>query len=472
MSCTAAPPAADCRPAGRRSERRRHLALAVIATGMFMVVLDTTIVNLALPAIRADFAAPVSALTWVVDAYTLSFAALIMLGGAASDRLGARTVYLAGLALFVGASGACAMATGTGALITARFAQGMGAALFLPASLALVRQTFEDPQGRARAVAAWALIASVGAALGPLAGGMLVDALGWRSVFLINLPFGLAALLSSIVFIEGRRGDGSRAFDAAGQLASAVALAATCFVAVELPERGLGAVEVWAPALLALAAAAAFVMAERRAAQPMVPLAWFGDRTFAAMTGVAVLLNLSFYGMLFALSIHLQDARHLSARAAGQALLPMAISLTAGNALSHRLSGRIPPQRLMVGALSAAALAVLLAASALTAGAALPWVHAGLMLMGLGNAASVAPMLSSALEQVPAGQAGIASGLLNAMRQTGSLLGVALAGAAVALARDADSALWTVAAVSSAAYASAALLTWHGARPRDPARPG
>ncbi|QDQ80672.1 MFS transporter [Paraburkholderia megapolitana] len=444
--------------AARRIANQRRLTLALVASGMFMAVLDTTIVNVALPALRADLHASVGGLAWIVDAYTLSFAALILAGGLASDRFGAKTVYLWGLALFVGASAACGLAPTVGPLIVARFVQGMGAALFLPASLAIVRSTFEDPRERARAIAMWAGIASVAASIGPVAGGVLVDGFGWRSAFLINVPTGLAALAGAWIVVRSATRSRARRFDWGGQLASMVALGALCYAAIELPTRGPASREVWVAALVAGLAALTLIAVERRAHDPMVPVRWFRNRVFVAMNLAGTLVYIGYFGLLFVLSLYLHGELGLNARQTGLTLLPLAASLSLGNLLSGKLHGRFSATQLMASGLGLAACAVPAMAALLEAHA--PWllVYGTMVAFGMGTALSVAPMISTVLEQVPAELAGVASGLLNALRQSGSLFGVAIAGAATILAPHLSVALWVVGAVGFTTYAIAAMV--------------
>ncbi|WP_323120415.1 MFS transporter [Burkholderia alba] len=445
----------DAAAAERRAARRRRLTLALVASGMFMGVLDTTIVNIALPALHASLGASVPALAWIVDAYALSFAALILMGGVASDRFGAKAVYLAGLALFVAASAACGAAPTVAVLVIARLAQGAGAALYLPASLAIVRSTFAVPVERARAISAWAGIASVAAAIGPVAGGLLVDGFGWRSAFLVNVPVGVAALAGAWALVRASKPAGARPFDWAGQLTGAAALGALCFAAIELPARGIGATEVWGAALIAAIATGLLVAIERRVRDPMAPLGWFRNRVFVAMNLAGSLVYVGYFGLLFVLSLYLHGKLGMNARQTGLALLPLAASLSLGNLLSGRLHGRLGAMQMMAGGLVLAALAVPAVAGLLDAGA--PWfaVDAAMAAFGIGTALSVPPMIATVLEQVPANAAGVASGLLNALRQAGSLLGVAMAGAAAMLTLRWSVALWAVAAIGFVTYAAA-----------------
>lgn len=446
--------------ASRRHEAlRRRVTLGLVAGGMFMAVLDTTIVNVALPALRVSLDATVAGLAWIVDAYTLTFAALILAGGVATDRFGAKTVYLTGLAAFVAASAACGMAGSVGALIVARFAQGAGAALFLPASLAIVRGTFEDAQERARAIATWALVASAAAAIGPVVGGVLVDSFGWRSAFLVNLPTGAVAFAGALVSVrQAARSAAVRRFDWGGQVSSAAALGALCFAAIELPSRGLRSPEVVLAALLFAVCVTALVLFERRSREPMVPLAWFRNRIFVAMNAAGTLVYVGYFGLLFNLSLYLHGALGMNAKATGFALLPMAASLSFGNLLSGKLHARIGAARLMTIGLALAAVAAPLVAVLFAWSAPRPFIYASMAAFGAGTALSVPPMIATVLEQVPAELAGVASGLLNALRQAGSLVGVALAGAVTMLATHLTISLCVVSAVGGIAYAAAALL--------------
>lgn len=465
--CTVKPPLPAQFAAEPRRANRPRLTLALVASGMFMAVLDTTIVNVALPAMHATLGASVGGLAWIVDAYTLSFAALILAGGIASDRFGAKAVYLWGLALFVAASAACGLAPNVGWLVAARFVQGSGAALFLPASLAIVRSTFDDPAERGRAIAVWAGIASVAASVGPVLGGILVEGFGWRSAFLINVPTGFVAFAGAqIVVRHSMRSVGHR-FDWGGQLASIVALGALCYAAIELPSRGIASAEVRGAALLAVLATLTLVAVERRARDPMVPVAWFSNRVFVAMNVMGTLVYFGYFGLLFVLSLYLHGEFGFNARQIGLTLLPLAASLSLGNVLSGKLHGRFSATQFMTTGLSLAALAVPTMAVSLEWRA--PWflTYAAMAGFGCGTALSVAPMIASVLQQVPGELAGVASGLLNALRQAGGLLGVAMAGAATIFAPRISTALWWVAALACVTYASAASLAAFAALRRE-----
>jgi DHA2 family methylenomycin A resistance protein-like MFS transporter len=453
------PPAADL------SRWRRNATLVILTTGVFMAVLDTTVVNVALNAMRASLHSSIAELAWIVDAYTLRFAALILTGGLLSDRMGARTVFLAGLAVFVAASAGCGLAPSVVALVAARVLQGGGAALFVPSSLAILRATFEDPRERARAISLWGGIVSTAAAVGPALGGLLVDAYGWRSAFLINVPLGVAGMVGTWIIVRHTQPARARPFDWAGQGTSTVMLAALCFAAIEWPVRGAQSPWVWGAALLTVVAAALFVVAERRARAPMVPLSWLVHRTLGAVNGVGFLINFGYFGALFVLSLYLQNVEHLSARQTGLVLLPLAVSLSAGNLLAGKLMARISMPNMMVGGLLISGVGLLATSAALTAHAPMWLACAAMVVFGGGTALAVTPMTSSILAAAPGALAGTASGLLNAARQTGSLLGVAVAGAAVTLMPDVAHALPTVFGLMTVAYAGAVAMAWISRRP-------
>ncbi|WP_259671707.1 MFS transporter [Rhizobium sp. NZLR3b] len=438
-----------------------------------MAVLDATIVNVALPTMRVDLHATVSGLAWIVDAYTLSMAALILAGGILADRWGAKHIYLFGLAVFAVASAICGGAGTVAWLVAARFAQGAGAALFLPASLAIVRSVFNDHEERAKAIATWAGIASVAAAFGPVAGGVLVGSFGWRSVFFVNLPTGLLALALAAWIVPDRSAHRAHQFDWGGQLTSIIMLGALCFAAIEYPERGIASPAVWLAGAIVAGTSMLWFLIERRVRDPMIPLVWFRNPVFVAANLVGCLVYVGYFGMLFVLSLYLHGDYGLDARQAGLALLPVAASLSVGNVIAGRLQGRMSPHRLIATSLILAALSAPLAAELLVVHVSWLAIVAALAVFGMGTSASVPPMIAVVLEQVPETASGVASGLLNALRQLGSLFGVAVASAAVALTLHGANALWTVAVLAAAVYALAAALAivWIGQRNVRTARP-
>ena len=456
-------PRADLQP--DLSRWRRNATLGILTSGVFMAVLDTTVVNVALIAMRDSLHSSVAELAWIVDAYTLAFAAFILTGGLLSDRIGARTVFMAGMAVFIVASAGCGLAPSVTTLIAARILQGVGAAMFLPSSLSLIRSTFEDPRERAWAIGLWGAIVATAAAVGPALGGVLVDSYGWRSAFLINVPLGVVGMLGTWVIVRHVQPARAKPFDWAGQVTSAVMLAALCFAAIEWPVRGAQSPWVWGTALLTVVAGVLFVLAERRARAPLVPLAWLGHRTLGAVNGVGFLLNFGYYGALFVLSLHLQNVEHLSARQTGLVMLPMAVSLSAGNIFAGKLMAHFSTPTMMLSGLLIGAAGLLATSAALTGHVHIWVVSATMMAYGGGTALAIAPMTSTILSAAPGELAGTASGLLNAARQTGSLLGVAAAGAVVTVVPGLAHASPLVFGLMTLSYAGAMAMAWISRRP-------
>lgn len=402
------------------------LALSAVCLGFLMITLDATIVNLALPAIGADFGEPsISALQWVVDAYTVTLAAFLLTWGAAGDRWGSRRVFEAGVAVFVVASVGCALAGDATWLIAARAVQGAGAAALLPSSLALIVHQFADARERARALGVWGGMSGVGLAAGPMLGGLAVGLADWRLVFAVNVPVGIVAIvLTRRAVTEPPRQETH--LDFAGQLFGTVSLAAFVAGFIEAGHAGW-----FAPATLALlaggvVAGAVFVAVEKRVPGPVLPLKILRIRNFAVATGIGGLFNFCLYGTLFCLALFLQRAWSLGALAAGLALVPLTMAVGLNAFFSGRLTGRFGPRVPMVaGALAglagAVGFALLPAERALV-----PFVVVSVV-FGCCSLAMPA-MTSLAMNSLP-GQAGLAAGVLNASRQTGGAIGVALVGA-------------------------------------------
>ncbi len=334
-------------PAGAR----QTFALVAICTGYFMTILDTTAVNLALPRIQSGLAVGLSGLQWIVDGYALVFASLLLSGGALADRIGNRRIFLTGVAVFTVASGLCGAAPDRWTLQIARVAQGVGAALLLPASLALLSGVFPDERRRARALGIWGGIAGIGAGAGPVLGGLLVDAFGWRSIFLINLPVGALGFALTLRAIGPDRAHDGRALDLPAQGSAIVALGALTFACIESGASGWRSGWIVGALALSVLAAALFIGVERGARSPMLPLDLFAVPTFAAGNCVGCLLNFGFYGQLFILSIFFQHARHDSPLMAGLTLLPELAMAFVGSAIAGRITGRFGPRPAMLAGL-------------------------------------------------------------------------------------------------------------------------
>jgi DHA2 family methylenomycin A resistance protein-like MFS transporter len=396
-----------------------------------MVILDATIVNVALPSIGKDLGGGVSSLQWVLDAYTIVFAGLLLPAGSLGDRLGARRVFDGGLLLFTAASLACGVAPSVAVLVAARVVQGVGAALLVPSSLALLRGTYDSPSERARAVGVWGAVAGIAAASGPVLGGLLSGLVSWRAVFFVNLPVGIVGLALSARWLSRTGETLEGGIDPAGQLLGILALTLLTFGMIEAGDAGWGSVEALVPLAAFVPVAVAFVLVEHRTREPMLPLGLFRSRTFSAASFVGLAINLGFYGQLFAISLYFQHVRGFGAVQTGLAILPEGIFVALSSALSGRAVSRVGPRVPMLFGLvlGAAGFVGLIAAGAHTS----YWVLVvPLVAAGFGMSFTMPAATAAVIEASPAERAGIASGVLNAARQAGGAIGVALLGSLIA----------------------------------------
>ncbi|KIZ17012.1 MFS transporter [Streptomyces natalensis] len=405
------------------------VVLGAALLGFFLISLDALIVTVALPDIGRSLGGGMSGLQWVVDGYTLIFAALMLSAGALSDRIGARQAYGGGLVLFALASAACGLAPGLGVLVAARLVQGGAAAVMMPASLALVRQGFPDQAKRARAIAIWTVGGAVAVAAGPVLGGALSASAGWRWIFFVNLPAGLLALaLLARVPASPRL---PARLDAVGQVTAVVAMGALTYGVIEGGAEGFGRPLVVVSLLVAAAAAAAFLAAQARGAHPMLPLPLFRSRVVAVSLVVGFMLNAAYYGGVFIFSLYLQQERGQTALHAGLMFIPMTALVAVVNLASAKLAAQFGPRVPMVAGqlLGTAGLLALLTVGAHTN----VWAVAALMVpVGLGGALTVPALTAMLLDAVPADRAGTASAVLNTGRQVGGAIAVAVFGALLA----------------------------------------
>lgn len=404
-------------------------ALAAASLGFGLIQLDVTIVNVALPRIGTELHAPVDMLQWVVDAYALVFAVLLLSAGVLGDRFGARRIFRAGLALFALASLGCGFAPGTGALIAMRAVQGAGAAAMLPASLALLNHAcHHDGRLRARAVGLWTAAGGVTIAAGPLIGGLLIAAGSWRTIFLVNLPICVVGAWLTTRVDEIERAPRAPHLDLAGQVLAIAALTGLTGGVIELRPLGLDHPLVLGGFAVALIAGTAFVRCEARSPAPMLPLSLFRLPSFSPAVGFGVLANLTYYGIVFVLSLYLQRVLGYSAFAAGLAYLPLTATFIVSNVASGWVMGRAGTRRPMIaGALVGAAGFALL----LGLGAGTPYwrMLPGFALIPLGMGLAVPAMTTTILSAVDKTASGVAAAVLNAARQAGGAIGVALFGA-------------------------------------------
>ncbi len=433
--------------------------LAATAISYVVVILDTSIVNVALETIADAFTTGVAGLQWVVNAYTLAFASLLLTGGALGDRLGARRIYLAGLAVFTLASALCGAATSLPALAAARILQGVGAAMLVPCSLSLINHAYPDPMQRAGVIGLWAGFGVAAMAAGPLAGGVLIHLLGWRGIFLVNLPIGLVGLwLAARIGTEAPATPG-RHLDLAGQAAAIIALGLPVAALIQGPALGWGSPFVLTGLFGSGIAWAVFLWLETRRVQPMLPLTFFRGRVFSGSALVSMVSAFTFYGLVFVLSLYLQRIRGFAPLQAGLAFLPLTAAGMVGSLTSGRLVRACGPRLSITSGFIVYAVGFLGLLAALSCDATWP---AALAMSLIGAAAGfVTPAATAAMMgTVEKGRSGIAAGVLNAARQTGAALGVAVFGALVAgqeaFVSGFQAALWVAAGMSL----STALIWW------------
>lgn len=447
--------------------------VATVSIGFVVTQLDVTIVNIALARVAADLHLPIAGLQWVVDAYTLAFAVLMLSAGALGDRFGARRLYVAGLVLFALASLACGAAVAPAMLIAARALQGVGAAAMLPNSLALLNDACRhDPRVRARAVGWWTAAGSISIAAGPVVGGLLIAAWGWRGIFLVNLPLCAAGLAATFASVPARRvtpapaaparaampARSASTLDVRGQLVAIAMLTALTAAVIEWRPLGFAHPVVAGGFALAAFAAAAFVALESRTATPMLPLSLFRRRTFSTAVLFGLCVNLTYYGTVFVLALYLQRVRGESALQAGLAFLPLTGGFLLSNLASGRAVARYGPRAPMVAGALVAALGYgsLYFANAATP---LPLLLVPFLLIPAGMGFAVPSMTTAVLASVAPERAGIASAVLNTARQAGGAIGVAAFGAlAGGSARQTVEGLHVETAVSAALLVAAASL--------------
>ncbi len=412
----------------RVGSQASNLTLLLVCLAQFMVILDVSIVNVALPSIRSGLHFSPTSLQWVVNAYTITFGGFLMLGGRAADLLGRKRVFLVGLAVFSGASLLCALASSRGLLLGARALQGFGGAVLSPASLAIITTSFREGAERNRALGTWGAMAGLGGASGALLGGALTQAFGWPAIFLINLPVGAGVLLASRrVLVESRRDDAPRSFDLAGAVLITAGLMAAVYAIVRTDTASWGSAGVILPLTGAGALLALFALAEGRlAAVPLIPMSIFAMPRLRSANIVIALLYAAVFSMWFFLTLFMQQVLHYDALRAGLAFLPMTLAIVLASALAPGLVARFGVRPVLVfGLLSSAAGLALLSGvrpGASFLGAVLP----GGVLGATGLGFSLVPATITAVQGVAAEQSGLASGLLNTSRLVGGALGLAV----------------------------------------------
>jgi DHA2 family methylenomycin A resistance protein-like MFS transporter len=436
-----------------------RIGLAAICLGFAMITLDATIVNVALGPMVADLGGSLAGAQWIVNAYTLSFAALLLTAGALGDRVGARAAFLVGLAIFAAGSAACSLAGSLAALIAARVAQGVGAAWLMPASLALIAHGFPEPEERRAALAIWGAASGIGLASGPILGGVLVSAVGWPAIFLVNLP--VAAVAAALLLHGVEETPRHRhPLDPPGQVLGVAALAMLTAGFVVAGGDGWGAPTTVALLAAGAGATAAFILTERAVRHPMVDPVLFAEPSFAIAVTIGALFNFCLYGALFCLAIDLHGAHGLDALDTGLALLPVTVVTGASAFASGRMIARFGAWPAIGAGLAAGVTGAVLVAVA-PSGAPLGVLVAAGSVLGL-TALAMPAMTVVAMSTAPAQRIGLASGVFNAARQTGGALGVAVLGALLAGGHGGAPTLHRAFAGVAVAYAAGIALTLLG----------
>jgi EmrB/QacA subfamily drug resistance transporter len=397
---------------------------------LFIVGLDNTIVNVALPSIARDLGGDVSSLQWIVDAYVVVLASLLILGGSMGDRFGRRRVFQTGLALFTLGSLACSFAPGLGWLIGARMLQAVGGSMLNPVAMGIITNTFTDPKERARAIGVWGGTVGFSMALGPVVGGVLVGAVGWSSIFWINIPVGLAALVLAGRFVPESRAPRARRIDPFGQLAVIALLGSLTYGIIEAPKAGWGSAQSLVCFGVAAAALVALLVVESRRDEPLIELRFFRSAPFSGATLIAISGFAALGGFLFLNTLYLQDVRDFSALRAGLATLPMALATVVCSPLSGRLVGSRGPRLPLVLAGIALGVSSLLMVG-LRPDTPMWQLLLAYLLFGLGFGLLNAPVTNTAVSGMPRAQAGVAAAVASTSRQTGQALGVAVIGSVV-----------------------------------------
>jgi EmrB/QacA subfamily drug resistance transporter len=412
-------------------ENRKWWTLAAVAFGLFMIMLDNTVVNVALPSIERDLHVSVSSLEWIVTAYALTFAALLITGGKLGDLFGRRRIFIVGITIFTLSSLACGLAPTAGFLIGARAVQGVGAALMNPASLSIITATF-PPRERGQAIGIWAGVSALALAIGPLVGGLIVDNINWNWIFFINVPVGIAGVIvSQLVIKESKDTSHEQSIDLPGLVTSSAGLFALTYALIEGNSHGWASPEIIGLFVLAAVLLVGFVLLEHFQRLPMLDLSLFKNGSFVGANLVAMLVSLGMFGVFFFVSLYIQNILGWTPTQAGASFLPMTILIILVAPLAGRWSDRIGSRWLMGAGMTLVGISLLLYQRV--------GLHSdfwtllpAMLLGGVGMAMTMSPMTAAAMQSVPVDKAGVGSGVLNSFRQLGGSLGIALMGAILA----------------------------------------
>ena len=412
------------------SRQRRLLILSICCMSLVIVSLDNTIVNVALPSIQRDLRASLSGLQWTVDAYTLVIASFLMLSGSTADRFGRRRTFQTGLATFTLGSLLCSLAPSLGWLVAFRMLQAIGGSMLNPVAMSIIVNTFTDPRERARAIGIWGGTFGVSLALGPVVGGALIASVGWRGIFWVNIPVGVAAIAATMLFVPESRAPHPRRFDPVGQLLVIATLAPLIYAIIEGPGSGWGSAKILGFFGLAAVALAALLIFEPRRSEPLLDLRFFRSAPFSGATVVAISAFAALGGFLFLNTLYLQDVRGYSALHAGLLTLPLAAVTALSAPISGRMVGRSGPRLpLLISGVTMTAGGVLL--TGLSNSTPVAWLLLAYIVFGIGFGMVNAPITNTAVSGMPRDQAGVAAAVASTSRQLGQTLGVAVVGSAV-----------------------------------------
>jgi len=418
-------------PQAGPDRRRRRLILVICCMSLLIVGLDNTIVNVALPSIGRELHTRVAGLQWIVDAYTLVLASLLILGGSTGDRLGRRRVFQAGLVTFTVASLLCSVSTSLGMLIAFRMLQAVGGSMLNPVAMGIIRNVFTDPRERAQAIGIWGATVGISLALGPVLGGALVDGIGWRSIFWINVPIGLLAVVLTMRFVPESRAPHPRRLDPVGQVLVIVMLASLTYGIIGAPKAGWTSAQTLGLFCLSALALGGLIPYERRRREPLLELRFFRSVPFSSASAIAVLAFAALGAFLLLNTLYLQEVRGFSALHAGLLTLPIAACTVVFAPLSGRILGRRGPRLgLLLGGLGIALGGALM--SSITRTTPLTDLLPAYLLFGAGFGMVNPPITNTAIIGMPAEQAGVAAAIASTSRQVGQTLGVAVSGAIAA----------------------------------------
>jgi EmrB/QacA subfamily drug resistance transporter len=414
--------------AGNLSRARRLVVLAICCFSLLMVGLDTTIVNVALPSIRTELHASVSGLQWVIDAYTLVLASLLMLAGSTADRIGRKRIFRAGLVVFSLGSLFCGLAPTLGWLIAARVLQAVGGSMLNPVAMSIIRNVFDDPRERAQAIGAWGAVFGLSMALGPVVGGALVDSVGWRWVFFVNVPIGVIAFVLTTLYVPRSRAAHARRLDPLGQVLVIASLASLTYAIIDAPRASWTSAGTLGLFAFSLVCFGVLVWYELRRPEPLIEMRFFRSVPFSGASMIAVCAFAAAGGLLFLNTLYLQGVRHLSPFHAGLYLLPAAGMVLVSAPISGRLVARRGPRASLVAA-GAALTAASIMLTQITPTTSTGYLLGAYFVFGMGWGLVNPPITNTAVSGMPASQAGVASAIASTSRQVGMTLGVAVIGA-------------------------------------------